>query len=118
VQIARTASDADTLATTIRYAAHPDRRSCGERQDFVTISTDLDGQDVHYDPYDAVVNADPYPTFARLREEAPLYQMMHTLPVPWVDPIDISNTVLFLAPDESRYIAGVSLPVDAGSLLK
>src|ERR1700730_9460302 len=73
VQIARTASDADTLATTIRHAAHPDRRSCGERQDFVTISTGLDVQDVHYDPYDVVVNADPYPTFARLREEAPLY---------------------------------------------
>jgi cytochrome P450 len=36
----------------------------------VTISTD---NDVHYDPYDVVVNADPYPTFARLREEAPLY---------------------------------------------
>jgi cytochrome P450 len=39
----------------------------------VTISTDLDVQDVHYDPYDVVVNADPYSTFARLREEAPLY---------------------------------------------
>jgi hypothetical protein len=72
VQIARTASDADTLATTIRYAANPDRRSCGERQDFVTISTNLDVQDVHYDPYDVVVNADPYPTFARLPEEAPM----------------------------------------------
>jgi cytochrome P450 len=39
----------------------------------VTISTDPNVQDVHYDPYDVVVNADPYPTFARLREEAPLY---------------------------------------------
>jgi len=39
----------------------------------VTISTDANVQDVHYDPYDVVVNADPYPTFARLREEAPLY---------------------------------------------
>jgi hypothetical protein len=37
----------------------------------VTISTDANVQDVHYDPYDVVVNADPYPTFARLREEAP-----------------------------------------------
>ena len=35
-----------------------------------------------------------------------------------VDPIDISNAVLFLSSDESRYITGVSLPVDAGSLLK
>jgi NAD(P)-dependent dehydrogenase (short-subunit alcohol dehydrogenase family) len=49
---------------------------------------------------------------------APISQMMHTLPVPWVDAIDISNAVLFLASDESRYITGVSLPVDAGSLLK
>jgi cytochrome P450 len=39
----------------------------------VTISTDLDVCDVNYDPYDVVVNANPYPTFARLREEAPLY---------------------------------------------
>jgi SDR family mycofactocin-dependent oxidoreductase len=49
---------------------------------------------------------------------APISQMMHTLPVPWVEPVDISNAVLFLASDESLYITGVSLPVDAGSLLK
>jgi SDR family mycofactocin-dependent oxidoreductase len=49
---------------------------------------------------------------------APISKMMHTLPVPWVDPVDISNAVLFLASDESRYVTGVSLPVDAGSLLK
>jgi cytochrome P450 len=29
--------------------------------------------DVYYDPYDVGINADPYPTFRRLREEAPLY---------------------------------------------
>jgi cytochrome P450 len=42
----------------------------------VTTTTGSDVQDVddvNYDPYDVVVNADPYPTFARLREEAPLY---------------------------------------------
>jgi len=37
------------------------------------------------------------------------------LPVPWVEPIDVSNAVLFLASDEARYITSVSLPVDAGS---
>jgi cytochrome P450 len=36
----------------------------------VTIST---SKDVYYDPYDVVLNADPYPMFRRLREEAPLY---------------------------------------------
>jgi cytochrome P450 len=29
--------------------------------------------DLHYDPYDVGLNIDPYPMFARLREEAPLY---------------------------------------------
>ncbi|OBI01824.1 3-ketoacyl-ACP reductase [Mycolicibacter nonchromogenicus] len=49
---------------------------------------------------------------------APICQLFHTLPVPWVDAIDISNAVLFLASDEARYITGVTLPVDAGSCLK
>jgi (+)-trans-carveol dehydrogenase len=49
---------------------------------------------------------------------APICQMFHTLPVPWVDPIDISNAVLFFASDEGRYVTGVTLPVDLGSCLK
>jgi SDR family mycofactocin-dependent oxidoreductase len=49
---------------------------------------------------------------------APVCQTFHMLPIPWVQPEDISNAVLFLASDESRYITGVTLPVDAGSCLK
>jgi SDR family mycofactocin-dependent oxidoreductase len=49
---------------------------------------------------------------------APFSQMTHMLPVPWVEAADISNAVLFFASDESRYVTGVSLPVDAGALLK
>jgi (+)-trans-carveol dehydrogenase len=49
---------------------------------------------------------------------APVAQMMHVLPIGWVEPEDISNAVLFLASDESRYITGVTLPIDAGSCLK
>jgi SDR family mycofactocin-dependent oxidoreductase len=45
-------------------------------------------------------------------------QMMHVLPVGWVEPEDVSNAVLFLASDEARYITGVPLPIDAGSMLK
>jgi cytochrome P450 len=29
--------------------------------------------DVYYDPYDVEINADPYPVYRRLRDEAPLY---------------------------------------------
>ncbi|CAM3132077.1 mycofactocin-coupled SDR family oxidoreductase [Mycobacterium colombiense] len=49
---------------------------------------------------------------------APVSQMMNTLPIPWVEPDDVANAVLFLASDESRYITGVALPIDAGALLK
>lgn len=45
-------------------------------------------------------------------------QFMHVLPVGWVEPVDISNAVLFLASDESRYITGLPVTVDAGSMLK
>ena len=49
---------------------------------------------------------------------APICQLFHVLPIPWVEAQDISNAVLFLASDESRYITGLTLPVDAGSCLK
>ncbi len=45
-------------------------------------------------------------------------QFMHVLPIGWVEPVDISNAVLFLASDESRYITGLPVTVDAGSMLK
>jgi (+)-trans-carveol dehydrogenase len=45
-------------------------------------------------------------------------QATNVLPIPWVEPIDISNAIVFLASDEARYITGVALPVDAGNLLK
>jgi NAD(P)-dependent dehydrogenase (short-subunit alcohol dehydrogenase family) len=45
-------------------------------------------------------------------------QFMHVLPHGWVEPEDISNAILFLVSDESRYITGVPLAVDLGALLK
>ncbi|MCW2515127.1 MAG: hypothetical protein JWR11_4169, partial [Mycobacterium sp.] len=29
---------------------------------------------VYYDPYDLAISSDPWPTYARLREEAPIYR--------------------------------------------
>ncbi|WP_136707403.1 mycofactocin-coupled SDR family oxidoreductase [Agromyces sp. H66] len=43
---------------------------------------------------------------------------MNALPVPWVEAVDISNAVLWLASDEARYVTGVPLPVDAGAAVK
>jgi SDR family mycofactocin-dependent oxidoreductase len=43
---------------------------------------------------------------------------LNSLPLPWVETVDISNAVLWLASDESRYVTGVTLPVDAGFAVK
>ena len=43
---------------------------------------------------------------------------MNLLPIPWVDPVDISNAIVWLASDAARYVTGITLPVDAGNHLK
>jgi SDR family mycofactocin-dependent oxidoreductase len=43
---------------------------------------------------------------------------MNTYPVEMVDARDISNAVLFLACDESRYVTGLELTVDAGNTIR
>jgi (+)-trans-carveol dehydrogenase len=43
---------------------------------------------------------------------------VNALPIPWVEPADISNAVLWLASDEARYVTGITLPVDAGWFVK
>jgi SDR family mycofactocin-dependent oxidoreductase len=73
-----------------------------------------------------IQNAATYALFApdlaekdRTREQlGERFQTLNALPIPWVEPVDISNAVLWLASDESRYVTGVTLPVDAGSLIK
>ncbi|WP_420748980.1 mycofactocin-coupled SDR family oxidoreductase [Rhodococcus sp. O3] len=47
-------------------------------------------------------------------QAAPIFATTNAIPVPWVEPIDISNAVLFLASDEARYVTGTELKVDAG----
>ncbi len=55
---------------------------------------------------------------ATLEEAFQHWGAWNALPVPWIEPIDVANAVLFLLSDEARYITGVSLPVDAGAMLK
>lgn len=47
-----------------------------------------------------------------------IFKQMNMIPVGWVEAVDISNVVLFLASDESRYLTSVALPVDAGATEK
>ncbi|MGE2714116.1 mycofactocin-coupled SDR family oxidoreductase [Mycolicibacterium litorale] len=46
------------------------------------------------------------------------FPMMQGMPIPYVEPEDISHAVCYLASDESRYVTGVQLKVDAGASLK
>ena len=53
------------------------------------------------------------------KEDAtPAFYVQQGFPIPWIEPIDISNMVLFLASDESRYVTGMQMRVDAGGYLK
>ena len=38
------------------------------------------------------------------------------LPVPWIEPEDVANAVLYLASDRARYVTGAPLVIDAGLL--
>jgi len=38
----------------------------------------------------------------------------NAMPVDHLEPVDISNAVLWLVSDEARYVTGVTLPIDAG----
>jgi (+)-trans-carveol dehydrogenase len=53
-----------------------------------------------------------------LQDAEEILKSLLILPIKWVDVIDISNAVLFLASDEARYITSVALPVDGGALAK
>jgi SDR family mycofactocin-dependent oxidoreductase len=57
----------------------------------------------------------PNPT----REDAELvFPVIQGMPIPYVEPEDISEAVLFLASDAARYVTGQQLRVDAGGFLK
>ncbi|MBS1677092.1 MAG: mycofactocin-coupled SDR family oxidoreductase [Actinobacteria bacterium] len=51
------------------------------------------------------------PTQEEMAESVASY---NALPIPWIEPVDVSNAVVYLTSDESRYVTGVRLPIDAG----
>jgi SDR family mycofactocin-dependent oxidoreductase len=52
-------------------------------------------------------------------EEAEVgFRSMQAMPIPWVEPADISYAVVYLASDESRYVTGMQLRVDGGATIQ
>lgn len=46
------------------------------------------------------------------------FQEMNLLPIPWIEPADVSNALVWLCSEQARYVTGITLPVDAGNALK
>jgi NAD(P)-dependent dehydrogenase (short-subunit alcohol dehydrogenase family) len=44
--------------------------------------------------------------------------LANAMPVFKVEPTDIANAVAWLASDDSRYVTGTVIPVDAGMIVK
>ena len=77
-----------------------------------TVNTDM----IMNEPtYRIFLPDDPSPTREKFAVPA---GEMNALPVSWIESGDVSNAVLFLASDEARYITGISLPIDAGAVIK
>ena len=55
------------------------------------------------------------PTYEDVKDAFTAFQ---AIKVPFVEPVDISNAVLYFASDESRYVTGLQHRVDAGSMLQ
>ena len=53
-----------------------------------------------------------------LEDTLPRFAYFQGMPIPYVETVDIANLGVFLASDESRYITGQQIRVDAASLLK
>jgi SDR family mycofactocin-dependent oxidoreductase len=48
----------------------------------------------------------------------PVFGVQQAMKIPFIEPEDISNMILFLASDEARYVTGMQMRVDAGGYLK
>ena len=53
------------------------------------------------------------------REDAMIaFPVMQAMPIPYIEPGDVSELVAFLASDNSRYMTGLNIRLDAGAMLK
>jgi SDR family mycofactocin-dependent oxidoreductase len=78
--------------------------------------TNVDTDMLHNEPMYKAFRPDlDHPTREDAERAFPVQQAM---PVPYIDAVDISNAVVYLASDEARYVTGMQLRVDAGSYLK
>ncbi|WP_299950764.1 mycofactocin-coupled SDR family oxidoreductase [uncultured Modestobacter sp.] len=76
-----------------------------------TVATDMILNDATYQLFRPDLEN---PTQADFEEAA---RTLNKLPIPMVEPVDISNAVLYLVSDDGRYVTGTTFVVDAGGQL-
>jgi SDR family mycofactocin-dependent oxidoreductase len=76
-----------------------------------TVDTPMIANPVGYDLF-----LGGFPGATRADAEAGMIHV-NALRVPWVEAIDITHAVIYLASDESRYVTGTTQVIDAGALL-
>lgn len=67
------------------------------------------------DVFPTLVSDAPDPGFD---EAAEFLRPQQPMDIPWLQPGDISDAILWLCSEDARWITGVTLPVDAGAMLK
>ncbi|KQS58503.1 3-ketoacyl-ACP reductase [Geodermatophilus sp. Leaf369] len=79
-----------------------------------SVNTDM----IHNEETYGLFRPDKHKSEVTREEAAESFKVMNALPIEWVEPVDISNAILFLVSDDGRYVTGVQLPVDAGAVQK
>jgi SDR family mycofactocin-dependent oxidoreductase len=78
-----------------------------------TVNTPLVVNDLTFELFAPEVSQ---PTADDVREP---FAALNILPdVPWIEPEDVSEAVVWLCSDAARYVTGISLPIDAGNTVK
>jgi SDR family mycofactocin-dependent oxidoreductase len=49
---------------------------------------------------------------------AEVFRGRNPIAEPWLDPVDVSNAILWLVSDQARFVTGVTLPVDLGHAIR
>ena len=78
------------------------------------VNTDM----IHNEYTYALFRPDKKPSEITLDNVSDAFRSSNALPVRWVESSDVSNAILWLVSDAARYVTGVQLPVDAGSVIK
>lgn len=84
------------------------------------VGTKMLRNEVTYEVFLGGANLVPGEAFSPESEESVQAAMkgLNSMPIPWIEPVDISNAIVYLTSELGRYVSGTQFRVDAGSASK